>query len=71
MVIFNSMSNDAGDGPVVAALDSVYFAALPAEGGMIYSWEQHEQCLRAAGFRDIERTACPGWTPHGILVATK
>lgn len=37
LVIFNSMSNDEGDGPVVAALDSVYFAALPAEGGMIYS----------------------------------
>lgn len=71
VVIFNSMSNDAGDGPVVAALDSVYFAALPAEGGMIYSWEQHEQCLREAGFRDFERAACPGWTPHGILIATK
>ena len=36
VVIFNSMSNDEGDGPLVAALDSVYFAALPAEGGMIY-----------------------------------
>lgn len=71
VVIFNSMSNDAGDGPVVAALDSVYFAALPAEGGMIYSWAQHEECLRAAGFRDPQRFECPGWTPHGIIVATK
>ncbi|WP_157246739.1 methyltransferase [Nonomuraea typhae] len=71
VVIFNSMSNDAGDGPVVAALDSVYFASLPAEGGMIYSWAQHEDCLRAAGFTDVERIPCPGWTPHGILVATK
>lgn len=71
VVIFNSMSNDNGDGPVVAALDSVYFAALPAEGGMIYSWEQHEQCLRAAGFRDVRRIACEGWTPHGIIVAAK
>jgi ubiquinone/menaquinone biosynthesis C-methylase UbiE len=71
VVIFNSMSNDAGDGPVVAALDSVYFAALPAEGGMIYSWAQHEECLRAAGFRDPKRLECPGWTPHGIIVATK
>jgi ubiquinone/menaquinone biosynthesis C-methylase UbiE len=71
VVIFNSMSHDDGDGPVVAALDSVYFAALPAEGGMIYSWEQHEQCLRAAGFHTFERINCPGWTPHGIIVATK
>lgn len=71
LVIFNSMSNDEGDGPVVAALDSVYFASLPAEGGMIYSWAQHEQCLRDAGFRTVERTAFPGWTPHGTIVATK
>lgn len=71
VVIFNSMSNDAGDGPVVAALDSVYFATLPAEGGMIYSWEQHEKCLRDAGFRDPRRIDFPGWTPHGAIIATK
>jgi len=71
VVIFNSMSNDDGDGPVVAALDSVYFAALPAEGGMIYAWRQHEACLAAAGFTTFERIACPGWTPHGIIIATK
>jgi ubiquinone/menaquinone biosynthesis C-methylase UbiE len=71
VVIFNSMSNDDGDGPVVAALDSVYFAAVPAEGGMIYSWRQHEECLTAAGFTNIERIACPGWTPHGIITATR
>jgi ubiquinone/menaquinone biosynthesis C-methylase UbiE len=71
VVIFNSMSNDEGDGPVVAALDSVYFAALPAEGGMIYSWAQHERCLRDAGFTTVQRIAFPGWTPHGMIVATK
>lgn len=71
VIIFNSMSNDEGDGPVVAALDSVYFAALPAEGGMIYSWAQHEQCLRDAGFTAMQRIAIPGWTPHGVIVATK
>jgi ubiquinone/menaquinone biosynthesis C-methylase UbiE len=71
LVIFNSMSNDEGDGPVVAALDSVYFAALPAEGGMIYSWQQHENCLREAGFQDFQRVAFPGWTPHGVIIATK
>lgn len=71
LVILNSMSNDEGDGPVVAALDSVYFAAMPAEGGMIYSWAQHEECLRAAGFVTMERIPCDGWTPHGIIVATK
>lgn len=71
MIIFNSMSNDDGDGPVVAALDSVYFAAVPAEGGMIYSWATHEECLRAAGFGSFERISFPGWTPHGVIVASK
>ncbi|CAM3436466.1 methyltransferase [Streptomyces albus] len=71
VVIFNSMSDDEGDGPLVAALDSVYFASLPAEGGMIYPWRLHEECLREAGFTGIERIEVPGWTPHGILVATK
>jgi Kef-type K+ transport system membrane component KefB/ubiquinone/menaquinone biosynthesis C-methylase UbiE len=71
VVIFNSMSADAGDGPTVAGLLSVYFATLPAEGGMIYSWAQHEQCLAEAGFGDFQRTALPGWTPRGVLVARK
>ncbi|MBC8950430.1 MULTISPECIES: methyltransferase [Xenorhabdus] len=71
VVIFNSMSNDEGDGPVVAALDSVYFACLPAEGGMIYSWEQYEHCLNEAGFKDPQRIRIPGWTPHGIIIAHK
>lgn len=71
LVIFNSMSNDEGDGPVVAALDSVYFASLPAEGGMIYSWKQHEKCLEEASFHSAQRISFPGWTPHGVIVATK
>jgi ubiquinone/menaquinone biosynthesis C-methylase UbiE len=71
VIVFNSMSDDDGRGPLVAALDSVYFAALPAEGGMIYTWAQHERCLRDAGFTTVQRIPCDGWTPHGIIVATK
>jgi ubiquinone/menaquinone biosynthesis C-methylase UbiE len=71
VVIFSSISNDAGNGPLMAALDSVYFAASPAEGGMIYAWHQYEQWLREAGFRNIGRQACGTWTPHGVIWATK
>jgi SAM-dependent methyltransferase len=71
VVLFNSMSNDTGDGPLIAALDSVYFASLPAEGGMIYPWRQHEASLRTAGFTKVEQITCPSWTPHGILIGTK
>lgn len=71
VVVFNSFSNDEGDGPLMAALDSGYFAAIPAEGGMIYRWEQHESWLRDAGFSDVRRVPFQEWTPHGALIATK
>jgi ubiquinone/menaquinone biosynthesis C-methylase UbiE len=71
VVIFNSMSNEDGDGPLMAALDSVYFAALPAEGGMIYGWHQYEEWLTEAGFQDISRVPFDGWTPHGAVIARR
>jgi len=71
VVIFNSFASDKLDGPLMAALDSAYFASVPATGGMIYGWRQHEECLRAAGFARIERFTDTSWTPHGVLVATK
>ncbi|WP_066927775.1 methyltransferase [Streptomyces sp. NBRC 110611] len=71
VVVFNSMSDDTGDGPLIAALDSVYFACLPAEGGMIYPWSRHEASLGAAGFVDLRRIPLPTWTPHGILIGSK
>jgi hypothetical protein len=72
VVIMNSMSNDTGDGPLMAALDTAYFAAIPGGGGMLYAWRKYEECLRAAGFGDIERIRPEGaWTPHGIIVAKK
>ncbi|MFI5557864.1 methyltransferase [Amycolatopsis japonica] len=72
-IIFSSMSNDEGDGPLMAALDSAYFAALPAQGGMIYAWRQYEEWLREAGFSAdrLQRVAGESWTPHGLIVATK
>lgn len=70
VVIFNSISNDQGNGPFLAAMCSAYFASLPAKGGMIYSWKQYEQCLEEAGFGGVERIECPGWTPHGMIVAS-
>ncbi|MGW7518222.1 methyltransferase [Streptomyces sp. NPDC054796] len=71
VAVFNSMSDDTGDGPLIAALDSVYFATLPAEGGMIYPWSRHEASMRAAGFTGLRRIPLPTWTPHGILTGTR
>lgn len=71
VVIFNMMTSDEEDGPLMGALDSSYFVSIPHEGGMIYSWSDHEQCLREAGFTDIQRIYCDFWAPSGIIVATK
>jgi ubiquinone/menaquinone biosynthesis C-methylase UbiE len=71
VIIFNSISSDNEDGPVMAALDTVYFVCIPAEGGMIYSWNDYEACLRSAGFEHIKRFECNSWTPHGIIMAVK
>lgn len=71
VVIFSSISNDDNNGPLMAALDSVYFACLPAEGGMIYNWNQYEQWLNSAGFSNVSHTNCYGWTPHGVITAEK
>lgn len=71
VAIFSSISNDEGSGPLMAALDSVYFAAIPAEGGMIYAWHQYEQWLQEAGFERFERVECGTWTPHGLICAYK
>jgi ubiquinone/menaquinone biosynthesis C-methylase UbiE len=71
VIIFSSMSSDTEDGPVMSALDTVYFVSLPADGGMIYAWKDYEGCLRGAGFEQIERFECHSWTPHGAIVATK
>jgi L-tyrosine C(3)-methyltransferase len=71
VAVFSSISNDEGSGPLMAALDSVYFASIPAEGGMIYAWHQYEEWLRIAGFQDYERVACGTWTPHGLIRAYK
>lgn len=69
--IFCSISNDEGSGPLMAALDSVYFAAIPAEGGMIYAWHQYEEWLRESGFTRVERVECGTWTPHGLICGYK
>jgi L-tyrosine C(3)-methyltransferase len=71
VVIFSSISSDDGKGPLMAALDTAYFVSIPAEGGMIHSWGDYENCLSLAGFSRIRRIPCQSWTPHGVMVGIK
>lgn len=71
VIIFNSVSDNKGTGPLMAALDSVYFTVLPEEGGMIYCWDQYQNWLEKVGFKKIHKINCYAWTPHGIIQAVK
>ena len=68
-MIFNMMSNDSGDGPLVSALGSPYFLAIASGEGMLYMWKEYEEFLASAGFRQTERLELP--RDHGVLVGIR
>jgi predicted O-methyltransferase YrrM len=69
VMIFNMMSADTDDGPLVTALGSPYFLTIASGEGMMYSWQEYEGFLASAGFRQTERLALP--KDHGVLVGTR
>jgi len=71
VIIFSSIANDSEDGPLMAALDTIYFKSIAAGEGMIYPWKDYEKMLCRAGFKRIKKFRCKTWTPHGIIIATK
>jgi ubiquinone/menaquinone biosynthesis C-methylase UbiE len=68
VVIVGSVSNDSEDGPVMAALDTVYFRSVAAGEGMVYPWKDYERILLDVGFQSVTRIKCDTWTPHGIII---
>ncbi|MBU0457016.1 MAG: methyltransferase [Nanoarchaeota archaeon] len=71
VVIFSSMSDDDEKGPLMAALDTVYFRSVAAGNGMIYPHKEYEKMLEEIGFKRIQKIKCDTWTPHGIVVGYK
>ncbi len=68
VIIVGSVSNDSEDGPVMAALDTVYFRSVAAGEGMVYPWKDYESILLDVGFKRVTRIKCDTWTPHGIII---
>jgi hypothetical protein len=70
VVLFNMMGNDDETGPLSTALGSPYFLAIATGEGMLHSWKDYEDAMRAAGFSSVTRI---GNLPlnHGLIVATK
>lgn len=71
VAVFSSIADDDETGPLMAALDTVYFKAVAAGDGMIYPWRDYEEAMRSVGFARIEKFRCNTWTPHGIIVGHK
>jgi ubiquinone/menaquinone biosynthesis C-methylase UbiE len=71
VIILSSISEDSEDGPLMAALDTVYFRAVAAGNGMVYPWKDYEKLLREVGFKKIDCIRCNLWTPHGIIIGYK
>ncbi len=69
VMIFNMMGHDTGDGPLVTALGSPYFLTIASGEGMMYSWQEYEEFLASAGFRQSERLELP--KDHGVLVGIR
>lgn len=71
VIIFSSISEDTEEGPLMAALDTVYFRSIAAGKGMIYPLKDYEKILVGIGFKKIRYIKCNTWTPHGIIIAYK
>ncbi len=69
VLIFNQMQHDTEDGPLSAAMGSPYFLTLATGVGMLYTWNEYEQWLRAAGFTRVLRRALV--RDHGVLIGLK
>jgi hypothetical protein len=70
VVLFNMMGDDDDTGPLSTALGSPYFLAIATGEGMLHSWQDYEQAMRAAGFSGVERVRDLPLN-HGLMIATK
>lgn len=71
IVIFGSVAEDGEKGPLMAALDTVYFSSVAAGQGIIYPWKDYTDPLQEIGFKNIRKIRSKTWTPHGVIIAEK
>lgn len=55
----------------MSGLDNVYFKAVAAGSGRIYSFKEYETLLKKIGFKIHKKISCKTWTPHGLIIAKK
>ena len=70
LLVWTIMANDAETAALQAAKSSIYFLCVASGEGMAYPAKEHEQLMKAVGFRAV-KTYSAGEIDHGALVATK
>jgi cyclopropane fatty-acyl-phospholipid synthase-like methyltransferase len=69
VIVFNMMQSDDEDGPLSAAMGSPYFLTIATGRGMLYTWREYENWIKAAGFDSVLRVVLP--KDHGVLIGRK
>lgn len=69
IIIFNMMQENDETGPLSTALGSPYFLAIATGEGMLYTWREYEEWLKAAGFSQIKSARLP--QDHGVIIGIK
>ena len=68
-IIFNMMQDDDESGPLTSAMGSPYFLTLATGEGMLYTWREYEDWMKAAGFRRVLRRTFV--RNHGAIIGLK
>jgi ubiquinone/menaquinone biosynthesis C-methylase UbiE len=69
VIVFNQMQHDTEDGPLSAAMGSPYFLTLATGVGMLYTWNEYEEWMRAAGCTRVWRRKLV--RDHGVIIGLK
>jgi precorrin-6B methylase 2 len=70
LLVWTIMANDAETAALQAAKSSIYFLCVASGEGMAYPAKEHEQLMKAVGFKSV-KTYSAVEIDHGALVATK
>ena len=70
LLVWTIMANDAETDSLQAAKSSIYFLCIASGEGMAYPAKEHEQLMKAVGFRTVE-TYSAVEIDHCALVGTK
>lgn len=71
LIVFNSVSSDAEDGPLGSVLLSLYFLTLATGRGMVYPLKDYDAWFRSSGFEKVSKLSLPPPNDHAFIIGLK